>query len=302
MAESSRYIPKSIHPRNINLHLSLGNGLIYLVLLLITLVMAYPFFYVFSLSVMPYQKYLEHPVHLAPDGFTLAYYQQIIINPSLARSFGISILKTIVGTALNVITTVAAAWALSRKELPFGRTIAIIIFIPLYVSGGLIPYFLVINSLELINKFWALVIPSFVNPFLLLIARAYFFEFPQEILDAALVDGAGNLRIFRSIIWPTSWPIIATLMTLYGIGHWNDYFWPSILVGSNLHPAIVILQGIVASHSATTALGLQISDQTGAYQSFISAVTVLLIIPMLIIYPFTQRYIVKGIMLGAVKN
>jgi putative aldouronate transport system permease protein len=302
MVESGRFIRKNVYRRNLIPHLSLGDVLIYFVLLIVVIVTAYPFFYVFSLSVMPYQNYVRQPVHLGPSGFTLAYYQQILLNPSLMRSFGISILKTIVGTALNVTATLAAAWALSRKELPMGRTIAIFIFIPLYVGGGLIPYFLVINSLGLLNTFWALVIPSFVDPFLLLIARAYFLGFPQELIDAALVDGAGHLKIFMNIVWPTSWPIIATLMTLYGIGHWNSYFWPSILVQSNLHPAIVILQGIVASERAQTALGLNITKQAGAYQSFVAAMTVLLVIPMLAVYPFTQRYLVKGIMLGAVKN
>jgi putative aldouronate transport system permease protein len=251
---------------------------------------------------MPFENYLGQPVHLGPSGFTLAYYQQILLNPSLVRAFGISILKTIVGTALDVIATITAAWVLSRKELPMGRLITIFAFIPLFINGGLIPYFLVINRLGLLNTFWAIVIPSFVDPFLLLIARAYFFGFPQELVDAALVDGAGHLRIFRSVVWPTSWPLIATLITLYGIGHWNSYFWPSILVQSNLHPAIVVLQGIVASQRAQAALGLQITSQTGAYQSFVAAVTVLLVIPMLIAYPFAQRYLIKGIMLGAVKD
>jgi putative aldouronate transport system permease protein len=302
MAASGQFIRKNNFQRNIFSHLSLADVLIYFVLLLVIIATAYPFFYVFSLSVMPYKNYLGQPVHLGPSGFTLAYYQQILLNPSLMRAFGISILKTIVGTILNVTATLTAAWALSRKELPMGRAIAIFIFIPLYIGGGLIPYFLVVNSLGILNTFWALVIPSFVDPFLLLIARAYFLGFPQELIDAALVDGAGHLKIFASLVWPTSWPIIATLMTLYGIGHWNSYFWPSILVQSNLHPAIVILQGIVASERAQSALGLNITNQTGAYQSFVAAVTVLLVIPMLIVYPFTQRYLVKGIMLGAVKN
>ena len=302
MAESTQSIGKNVVRNNFKAQFNLGDVFIYLVLALVVLATAYPFFYVFSLSVMPYKNYLQQPVHLGPSGFTLAYYQQILLNPSLMRSFGISILKTVVGTILNVTATLTAAWALSRKELPMARAITIFIFIPLYIGGGLIPYFLVINSLGLLNTFWALVVPSFVDPFLLLIARAYFLGFPQELIDAALVDGAGHLRIFASLVWPTSWPIIATLMTLYGIGHWNSYFWPSILVQSNLQPAIVLLQGIVASERAQTALGLNITKQAGAYQSFVAAMTVLLVIPMLAVYPFTQRYLVKGIMLGAVKN
>lgn len=279
--------------------LTLGQVLIWAVLVLIFASVAYPFFYVLSLAVMPYEEYVKRPVHAWPSGFTLLYFNEILSDPRLAHAFRISIMKTVVGTVLSVLATVMAGYALSRPQLKHGRVLTFLFLIPMFFWGGLIPYYLVIGATGLLNTFWALVIPSLVAPFYLFVVRAYFVRYPQEVIEAAIVDGAGQFAIFWRIVWPTSTPIIATIALLYGTFHWNEFFWPNFLVQSELHPASVVLQNIVSNRSVLQGLGVgtQLTPQ-----SFIAAMAAVMVIPVLLVYPLLQRYVVKGLMLGSLKG
>ena len=276
-----------------------GQAAIGLGLAVVFMAMAYPLFYVLSLSVMPYDEYVRRAIHAWPAGFTLTYYREVLADSRLVRAFEVSILKTVIGTALNVVATTMCAYALSRRELRCGRLLSLLFLVPLFVSGGLIPYYLTIRATGLLNSFWALVIPGLVASFYLFIVRTHFRSYPQEVIEAAVMDGAGQFRIFWQIVWPTSKPMVATIALLYGTGHWNDYYWPSILVQADLHPATVVLQNITTSRSVLQGLGLgtQLTPQ-----SFAAAVAALLIVPVLIVYPFAQRHLVRGILLGSVKG
>lgn len=274
--------------------------LIRVALVIFFLATFYPFFYVFSLAVMPYDRFIGSAVHLGPNGFTLDYFRQVFSNQALAHAFAISVLKTVIGTTLAVLVTTTAGWALSRPTLKAGRFLTLMFIIPMFIGGGLIPFFLVIRNLGLLDTFWALILPGMVASFNLLVVRSNFQAYPQEILDAARVDGAGVFTTFWRIVWPTSTPIIATIALLYGVGQWNDYFWPSILVGPNLQPAQVLLQNMASSRSVLnqiSAAGLQ-----AAPQSLIAAVAFVMVVPILIVYPFVQRFVVRGIMIGSVKG
>jgi putative aldouronate transport system permease protein len=265
----------------------------------IFVVVADPFFYVLSLAVMPYAQYVKRPVHAWPSGFTLVYFEQLLRDQRLLRAYQISVLKTVVGTTLNVVATMMAGYALSRPQLRYGRALTLLFLVPLFFGGGLIPYYLLIRGLGLLNTFWALVLPGMVAPFYLFIVRAYFRGYPQEVIEAAIMDGAGHFGIFWRIVWPTSTPLIATIALLYGTFHWNDFFWPSILVQQNLHPAIVVLQQITSNRSVLQGLGL---GQQLAQPSFIAAMAACIIIPILVVYPFVQRYVVSGSLIGSIKG
>lgn len=277
-----------------------GQALVRLALLLIFVASAYPFVYVFSLAVMPYENYVRSSVHIWPSGFTLDYFRQVLEDPRLSSAFLISALKTVVGTTLNVVATVAAGWALSRPELRYGRVLTALFVVPLFIGGGLIPYFLLIREVGLLNTFGALVLPGLVGSFYLFIVRAYFLSYPQAVVDAATVDGAGPLTVFWRVVWPTSTPIIATVALLYGVGHWNDYFWPSLLVQSDLYPAQVVLQNLAAGRSVLSQISA--AGTQAAPESLIAAVASIMVIPVLIVYPFLQRYVVQGILIGSVKE
>ncbi len=276
-----------------------GQVLIRIVLTVIFVTMAYPFFYIISLAVMPYDRYVQSSLHAWPNGFTLLYFQEVLSDPRIVRAFQVSIAKTVIGTVLNVLATTMCAYALSRPSLRLGRLLTLLFIVPLFVSGGPIPYYLTIRATGMLNSFWALVIPGLVTSFYFFVIRAYFRDYPQEIIEAAVIDGAGHLRIFWQIVWPTSKPIIATIALLYATGHWNDYYWPSILVQGDLHTATVVLQNITSNRSVLQNLGLgtQLTPQ-----SFTAAVAAILIIPVLVVYPFIQRHVVRGLMVGSVKG
>ena len=276
-----------------------GQVLVMLALLIIFVIAAYPFFYVLSLAFMPYENFVTKPIHYGPSGFTLLYFQEIFRDPRLIGAFEVSVLRTVVGTTLNVLATMMAGYALSRPNLKFGRLLTVLFLVPMFFGGGLIPYFLTVRAVGLLNTFWALVIPNLVSPFFLFIVRSYFLSYPQEIIEAAVMDGAGQFGIFWRVVWPTSLPMIATIALLYGTGHWNEYFWSGILVQPGLQPAPVLLNSIMNNRSMLQGLGLgtQLTPQ-----SFIAAVSATLIIPVLVVYPFLQRYVVKGILVGSIKG
>jgi len=278
---------------------TVGQVAILCVLTIIFVLTAYPFFNVLFLSTMPYANYMAQSFHLWPSGFTLDYFQQILGAPTLLHGFEISVLKTFIGTTLDVSATLMAAWAISRRQLVFKRTLIIFFAIPLFFGGGIIPYFLVLHTLGLLDTFWVLILPGLVTPFYLFLAMAYFREYPQEVIEAALVDGAGQFTIFQRIVIPTALPIVATLAMLYGLGHWNDYFWPSILVQQDLYPATVLLQNGIAGQLQLQQTGLNVQLTP---ESVFAAMAVLLIVPPLLLYPFLQRYIVKGILVGSLKG
>lgn len=287
------------HDRLWRRRVTAGDALIWLVLAIIFCLVAYPFFYVLSLAVMPYSEYVKRPVHAWPSGFTLMYFEQILRDPRLVRAYQVSVAKTVVGTTLNVVATTMAAYALSRRRLKYGRALTALFLVPLFFGGGIIPYYLLIRATGMVNTFWALVIPGLVAPFYFFLVRAYFLAYPEEVIEAAIVDGASQFGIFWRIVWPTATPIIATIALLYGTGHWNDFFWPAFLVQQDLYPAIVVLQNITANRSMLQGLGL---GQQMAQPSYIAAMAAVVILPILAVYPFIQRYMIKGLMIGSLKG
>jgi len=276
-----------------------GQILILAVLAVLFLLMVYPFFYVLFLAVMPYANYVSRPVHLWPDGFTAMYFQEIFKERQLATGFAISIAKTVIGAALAVVVTAMAGYALSRKQLRFARALTVVFIVPMFFTGGIIPFYLTIQAIGLLDSFWAMIIPFLVAPIWIFVSRAYFMDYPTEIIESAIIDGAGQVRAFWSIVWPTSTPLLATLAVMYGTAFWNEYFWSRLLVKPDLWPATAHLYTIMQTRQVLQGLGL---GQQLTEQSFIAAVAAMLIIPVLIVYPLLQRYVVKGIMVGAVKG
>jgi putative aldouronate transport system permease protein len=277
----------------------IADVVIYLLLAVVFLITFYPLFYTLFLAVMPYENYVSQRVHLWPSGFTLKAYQEIFAAPNLARAFANSILKTVLATSLGVILTVMAGYALSRKGMKLTGALIVFFVIPMWFSGGIIAYYLVLRGVGLLNTFWAMVIPGLVGSFSIFLARAYYHDYPQEVIEAAVVDGANHFQVFWRIIWPTSKPIIATLALLIGTAHWNDYFWPSLVVPAEWQPATVLLQKLTTTRNIYQSLGL---GARTVPQSFIAAVASLLILPVLIAYPFLQRFVIKGTMIGSIKG
>lgn len=280
-------------------HFSMGGVVINALLGVVLVLTAYPFLYALFLSVMPYNKFVSSSLHFLPNGFTLTYFAQILQNAKLPKAFLMSLIRVATGTTLNVTCTLLAAFAASRAHLRGRRFLGILFIIPMFFGAGLIPYYLTIRAYGLINNFWVLILPGLVSPMWFFVARAALVDYPQDIIEATFIDGAGYFRIFWQIVWPTNLPIIATLAMMYGIGHWNEYFWTRILVNQNLWTAPVFLYSMLNETEMVRNLGLNIQM---APESFTAAVACSLIIPVLLIYPFVQKFVIKGLVLGAVKG
>lgn len=277
----------------------IGDIFIYGFLALFAIISIYPFFYVLFMAVMPYENFIATPVHLLPSGFTLEYFKQVLQDPNLPRAFVMSIVRTLVGTVFATVATMLAGYGLSRKGLKLGGFLSIFFLIPMYFGVGVIPYYITLNAYGITNTFWVLVLPGMISAMWLFVTKASFATYPQEILEASVIDGAGQWRVFWQVVWPTSLPTVATLASMYGIGHWNEYFMTRILVKSDLWTAPVYLYGLINSKITLQGLGIGVRLEP---QSYISAVSSLLIIPILVLYPLMQRYVISGLTAGAVKG
>lgn len=276
-----------------------GDIIIHVLLLALAIISFYPLFYVLFISVMPYDRFVSSPVHLLPDGFTLEYFKQVTRDPNLPRAFMVSIARTIAGTTLSTVATMMAGYGLSRKGLKFGGFLSLLFLIPMYFNPGLIPTYIVINSYGITNTFWVLILPGMISTMWFFVTKSAMSNYPYEIIEACQIDGAGQWRIFWQVVWPTNLSTVATLALMYAMGHWNEYFMTRILVKSDLWTAPVYLYGMISTKNALQGLGVGIRLEP---QSYISAVASLLIIPILLVYPLMQRYVISGLTAGAVKG
>lgn len=273
------------------------------------LLVAYPLYFVVIASISDPNVVNKGGVILWPKGVTLLGYQKLFQDKTIWTGYANTFFYTLVGTTLNVVVTTCGAYALSRKDL-VGRKLLMRYFIfTMYFSGGLIPMFIQINSMGLYNTRWVLVILGMVSVYNLIIARTFFeTSIPDEMLEAAKLDGCSDLRFFVSIVLPLSHAIIAVLVVYYGVGHWNQYFNALIYVAKQeYYPLQIILREILIQARQTEAVVTegQIAEmiERNKYAELIKyGVIVVSSLPVMILYPFAQKFFVKGVMLGAVKG
>ena len=279
----------------------------YLVLTLLAIVILYPLIYVLSASFSSGQAVSSGRVWLWPVEPTLAGYEAIFKNRAVLLGFYNSLFYTVVGTTINVVMTILAAYPLSRPELPGRRVIAFIFFFTLLFSGGLIPTYLVVRDLGMLSTRWALILPTALSIWNMLIARTFFENnIPKELREAAQLDGCDDFNFLWRVVLPLSGPILAVLALFYGVGHWNSYFTALIyLYDKNLWPLQLVLRDILVQNQIDPSMAADIRGVAAKAQlrellkySLIVVATV----PLLIIYPFVQRHFVKGVMLGSVKG
>ncbi|MBD2868955.1 carbohydrate ABC transporter permease [Paenibacillus arenilitoris] len=279
----------------------------YAALFLILVNVLYPLLYILSSSLSSPQAVVSGRVWVWPVEFTLDGYKVVMEYEKFWLGFANSMFYTGVGTFLNVVVTIMAAYALSRKDLPFGVFILSIFVFTTLFQAGLIPEFLVVDALGIMNTRWAMIFPTALSVFQLLVARTFFeITLPEELLKAAQVDGASDLTFFFKIALPLSAPIIAVLSLFYAVGHWNQYFMALIyLRDESLFPVQIFLRNVLVQNevdsSLLTGLG-SVEAQNGLRQLLKYSVIVIASAPMLIVYPFLQKYLVKGALLGSIKS
>lgn len=268
----------------------------------------YPFWYVFVASFNTGRDFAKEGVYLWPRAFTLENYAQAFKDVRIFTSLGISVARTILGLVIGLFLTALIAYALSVKTLP-GRTFFTFFFYFTSIfSGGMIPYYMLLRDLGLTRSFWLYVIPGIYSFFNFLLLRTYFDNIPTELRESARIDGAGDVTILFRIYFPLAKPVLATLALFIGVGQWNDWFTGAYYQSNaDLYPAATLLQKLLneATVSSTIKAGQETSmNAMTSYtsQSLQMAFVMLLTMPIVVVYPFLQKYYVKGVMIGSVKG
>ncbi|MFB9326286.1 carbohydrate ABC transporter permease [Paenibacillus aurantiacus] len=278
--------------------------LIHLTLIIASLACLLPFVHVVSKSFSEDAYVIANKVFLWPAGFTTGAYAKIFADASILRSFYVTVLVTVLFTLLGMILTICAAYPLSRKQLK-GRVVLTIIFtFPLFFSGGIIPEYMLINNLGMMDTLWALILPLAFSSFNLLIMKsALTNSIPVSLEESARIDGAGHFRILWSVVLPLSKPIMATLALFFAVGRWNAYMDALFYIKQNtdLRPLQLKLYYLVIQ--ATESFQLEATQVSLSNPEVLKASCVVFAtVPILCIYPFIQKYFVQGVMLGAIKE
>jgi putative aldouronate transport system permease protein len=237
-----------------------------------------------------------------PEPFSLDAYAAIFSGTAVFKGYAATLFITFVGTALSLCATASLSWVIARRMPRISRPLTIFAYLPMLFSGGLVPmYLLVTQVLQLQNNWFAVILPHMMAPFLVFVAVSFFRQLPEEILDSAKVDGAGELRVFFEIVLPLSKPILAVIGLFYAVSYWNEWFTAMLFISDpDKYPLQLMLQNLIAN--VTNATMLPGSGSTAPIYQLRLALTVVTIGPILLAYPFAQRYFVKGLTLGATKG
>ncbi len=270
-------------------------------LLGVSLLALLPFLYVLAGSFATELEITTRPFFVWPNEITTTSYESILSSRVFVRAFITTILVTGVGTLIQLTLTALMAYPLSKIDLPGRRTILSLVVFTMVFSAGMIPTFLVVKDLGLLNTYWALILPAAINPFSLIIIKNFFQELPKELEESARIDGANEMRILRSIVTPLSKPVLATFALFYAVGLWNDYMSPLLyLKDQSLWTLQMILRQVTAS--ATLTADDMNSDVPPPVQGIKFAVVMVATIPVLLAYPFLQKHFAKGMLIGSVKG
>ena len=283
------------------------NYVIYVILIFIALVTIYPIIYVFSASFSDPTAVNSGQVLLWPVGFQIEGYQEIFKNLWILTGYRNSLIYTVFGTILNIFVTFTASYALARKDI-YGRTILnVFMIIPMWFSGGLIPTFLTVSAVGLINKPYTLIILGAINIYNFIICRTFIMNsIPGELQESAKIDGCSDIGIMTKIVFPLSTPVLAILTLFYGLEHWNNYFTALIYLNSREYMSLqIFLREILIQNVVFEGDPLELVDSVRrAYMLQVMRYGVIVVssVPMLILYPFVQKYFVQGVMIGALKG
>ncbi|UHA76198.1 carbohydrate ABC transporter permease [Paenibacillus sp. 481] len=286
-------------------------GFIYTFLTFLAFATFYPFWNAVVVSFNSGQDTVLGGVTFWPRDFTLENYEIVFKDERMVTGFMVSVLRTVIGTLLSIIATAIFAYGMTKKELIGRKYYMIMCIVTLYFSGGLIPTFLIIRGIGLMDSFWVMIIPTLLSVWNMIIFRTFFSGLPGGLEESAKIDGCTNWGIFFRIILPLSGPVIATLSLFTAITHWNDWFVPSIyLTNTDLYPIQTILQQTLNSNIMSEQLS-QVDSAAASHLTKMQSVTtkslsmatmVVATLPIICVYPFVQKYFVKGVLVGSMKE
>jgi putative aldouronate transport system permease protein len=271
------------------------------VIALLCIVMIYPFVHVLSISFSSAAEALRPGLHWYPHEVSLFAWKRVLSNNTIWGTMGNTVFRTVVGTFLTLIFMALGAYPLSKKHLPHRGFYAMVIIATMFFSGGLIPSYLLIKSLGLIDSRWALIVPGLISTYSLLILRNFFMSIPEELEDAAKIDGANEVRILFTLVIPLSKPVLATLALWSAVGHWNAWF-DALLYLQDPHKMVLqtFLRKLVITPEGDPMLPTKDTFQTP--DTVKDAAIIFTAAPILLVYPFLQKYFVKGVMVGSLKG
>lgn len=278
----------------------------YIFLLLLSLICIFPVAYELLLSFSSKTDYLNSTILVIPYHFNFEAYKYIFGQGRVLRALGVSVLVTVIGTIYSLILTFFGAYAFTKKNVPGLKIFFTIMIITMFFSGGIIPFYLTVKSIVGLNSLASLIIPFGINAFNLIIMRNFFSQVPNEIIESAKLDGASEFRILFQLVVPLSKSGIATVLLWYVVSYWDAWYWPSFFLNKKeeLYPLALelrnLLQGLDGSNPVAPGTELDGTQLFGQGQN--AATIMISILPILIFYPFIQKYFVKGVMLGSVKG
>jgi len=285
---------------------------VYVFLAISLLIVLYPLIYIVSASISNPHLVNSGEMWLLPKGVTFEGYRTLLGNSSIWRGYLNTIYYTVLGTSINLLVTLPCAYALSREDFYGRRAFTNFMLVTMFLSGGLIPSYLLIRSLGMLNTVWALVIPGAVSVYNVVVTRTFFQStIPREMEEAAIVDGCSDFRLFMQIVLPLSTPIIAVMALFYGVGHWNSFFNALIYLSDrSMYPLQMILREILILQdmssntvsNVTSEMANMLYSKQQLAQVIKYGVMIVSSLPVIIVYPFLQKYFVKGMMVGSIKG
>ena len=276
-----------------------------LILISVVIVMVYPMLYIAFASFSDSARLMAHSGFLVkPLGFTTLAYEKAFEHPLIITSYINTLYIVVVGVIINVLLTALGAYFLSRRDVLFKQFVTVAIIFTMYFSGGLIPTYFNVRDLGLYNSTWVLILPVAINTFNLIIMRTGFEAVPHSLEESATLDGAGHFTILFRIILPLVLPTVAVMILYYGVQHWNSWFNASIYLNeSSKYPLQLVLRGILISNDTQQmTTGVDAGSTLAISETIKYAIIVISTVPILCIYPFLQKYFIKGAMVGAVKE
>lgn len=283
----------------------------YTLMILLAIVTLYPFLHVLAVSLNDSIDTVRGGLTIFPRKFTLANYKEIFASPNIGWATFISVMRTVIGTITGIIATSMVAYVISRQDFFARRFVSGLFVITMYVSGGMIPSYMLMRSLHLINSFWVYIFPGLISAFNVIVLRSYIDGLPLDIQESAKIDGANDFIIYARIVMPLCTPVIATLCLFIAVGQWNSWFDTYLYNGFNeklttlqyeLQKMLVNAQAQITSTEDIYGMAQAQKLQRISPDSLRMAMTIVATLPILVVYPFVQKYFMQGLILGAVKS
>ncbi len=278
-----------------------------LIMLAVIVAVIYPLYYCLIVSVSDGMAVTRGEVTWKPIGIDFSAYKAVFKNAQILRSYGNTIFYTVLGTLINLVMTALCAFPLSRRKLRGRHFLNLMCLLTMFVSGGMIPLYLQVKALHLLDTIWAIVLPGAISTYNMIILRTFFSNIPEELFDAAQIDGAGQFQTFLRIVIPLSKTIIATLVLFYAVGHWNGYMSSLLYLSDSSKMPLqmtirkMVIQGDIASMTTGNMSG-GVSETLITENKLKYAVVMVSVLPAVVIYPFLQKYFVNSVMVGSIKE